>query len=100
MQKALNGYVIQYADLQRLDLLIEGFLDRALNMLNGLEGKEVIGGFGWCESNDAERFAKLVKQIIAQPQADSKVSDQTAYHYLTEYYTKETAYRTIIQSVK
>lgn len=70
-------------------------------MPKGLEGKEANGGFGWwCESNDAEGFAKLVKQIAAQPQADAKASGQAGFHYLTEYYTTEAAYRTIIQSVE
>lgn len=51
------------------------------------------GGFGWwCESNSADEFSKIADNALS---ADTVAMGNLGYRYLQEYYTVESAYRTI-----
>lgn len=52
------------------------------------------GGFGWwCESNDVEAFARLVRTIAAQ---DISELAEKAVAYLNEHYHVATVYKKIL----
>lgn len=66
-------------------------------------GKTIIdGGFGWwCESNKADNFVKVVKEILETlTVADLKSFGQVAYEYLEENYSVENDYQKIMASIK
>ena len=55
------------------------------------------GGFGWwCESNDPDRVAGLIGQIIREELGDK---GNNGWKYLTENYSVESAYNTIMVNV-
>lgn len=62
-------------------------------------GKVIVdGGFGWwCESNDAEKFCKVVKGII---HTDLSQKRDNAYNYLLNHYTVEICYNTIMSRIR
>lgn len=62
-------------------------------------GKTVVdGGFGWwCESNDANEFAKLTKEICGTDTAPMKEKE---FEYLNDHFSTEKAYDIICSSLK
>ena len=66
---------------------------------NPVFGKVIVdGGFGWwCESNDAEKFCKVVKGII---HTDLSQKRDNAYNYLLNHYTVEICYNTIMSRIR
>ena len=61
----------------------------------------VEGGFGWwCESDDAEGFAALVRQILALPEETGKAYGHKAFDYLAKHYSVESTYRTIMRRME
>lgn len=58
-------------------------------------GKTIVaGGFGWwCESNDAEGFASLIKECVS---GDTMAKGAAGYRYLQERYSVDDAYKTIM----
>lgn len=60
-------------------------------------GKEIVEGeFGWwCESNDAKKFDRLVKQVIK----DDSNMGMNGYQYLEEHYSSERSYKIIVNSL-
>lgn len=53
------------------------------------------GGFGWwCESNDADAFAKQIEAVVT---ADLSAMGEKGFAYLNEHYCVERAYQTIIR---
>ncbi len=59
-------------------------------------GKIIVeGGFGWwCESNDADKFQKVVKDIMS---TEIKEKGICGFEYLKQEYSVERSYKTIIE---
>lgn len=61
----------------------------------------VEGGFGWwCESDDAEGFAALVRKILSLPEETRKEYGLNAFDYLVKHYSVESTYRTIMRRME
>lgn len=57
----------------------------------------VEGGFGWwCESNDALKVSKMIKEILL---ADTQKMGLSAYHYLLSHYSVANGYEIIMKGI-
>lgn len=59
-------------------------------------GKVIVdGGFGWwCESNDSDSFASIVKSVLGM---DLNASQKKEYQYLLDHYSAGDAYKEIVR---
>lgn len=61
-------------------------------------GEIIVGeDFGWwCESNDANRFSEMIKEIV---KADLKAKGLNGWEYLKQHYSVDNAYRIIMEKI-
>ena len=59
-------------------------------------GKVIVdGGFGWwCESNDSDEFAKIVKLILSNNKVEN---GEKAYKYVLDNYSVNVSYQIVIK---
>ena len=59
------------------------------------------GGFGrWCESNDADRFADIVREFLQCDISSLNAMKENGFKYLEEHYSSEQVYKTIVSHMQ
>ncbi|MCR5600121.1 MAG: glycosyltransferase family 4 protein [Ruminococcus sp.] len=59
------------------------------------------GGFGrWCESNDADRFADIVREFLQCDISSLNTMKENGFKYLEDHYSSEQVYKTIVSHMQ